>query len=177
MSFQVAEILQEQDYGPAMRALTDKQQRFVVAMIETGTWNMTECARIAGYSGNDNTMKQRAFELTHSQKIADALEEMVRKSLKSGAAIAQRVLFEIALDPTHKDRLKAAENLLNRSGLHAMTEHKMTVTHTMDDKEMIARIRNLAGTLGLDAQKLIGTAGVVEGEFEVVENEWEAIDA
>jgi hypothetical protein len=40
----------DNDLGPAMRQLTEKQQRFVVAYLEQPSQNGAEAARKAGYS-------------------------------------------------------------------------------------------------------------------------------
>jgi len=53
--------------------LTPKQQRFVDHYIETG--NATEAARLAGYSGSDNTLRSMGGENLLKPAIASAIKE------------------------------------------------------------------------------------------------------
>lgn len=51
-----------------------------------------------------------------------------------------------------------------------MTESRQTIVHETDEGAAVARIRDLAATLGLDPKKLLGSVGVVDAEFiEVTE--------
>ena len=43
------EISEEVEHGPAMRALTDKQRKFVQAALASPESNPTDWARMAGY--------------------------------------------------------------------------------------------------------------------------------
>jgi hypothetical protein len=65
-------------------------------------------------------------------------------------------------------RLKAATELLNRSGLHAHTEHTVKVERQLDERQQIERIRDLALRLGMDPRAVLGTVGVTDAEFEVI---------
>jgi phage terminase small subunit len=64
--------------------LTQKQRLFVEAYIGACNGNARESARAAGYSGDDNTLSQRAFELMRNPKIAELIgvrvEEAVMRS-------------------------------------------------------------------------------------------------
>jgi hypothetical protein len=70
---------------------------------------------------------------------------------------------------TIKDRTKAIEILLNRTGLHALTEHKVKVEHTVDNEEALRKIAFLAKRVGIDPSKLLGTEATIpptlEGDF------------
>lgn len=93
--------------------------------------------------------------------------------MRSGAILAVSVLLKIANDPTTKDgdKLKAVDMILNRSGLHATTEHTVKVEHLdMTEASMVKRIKLLAEKQGLDPLKLLGSVGVIEGEFTVVDD-------
>lgn len=155
--------------GPAMIDLLPKQRAFVVAMLETGGQNNTKAAQIAGYSlDNYDAARATAWRLAHDPKILAAIKEEANRRLHSGAILGASVLLEIANDPTHKDRFKAASELLSRGGLVMATEHKITVERR-DDKGMIDKITVLAAQLGLDPRKLLGNAApAVDAEFEDV---------
>lgn len=159
--------------GPKMMALTPRQRAFVFAMLETGQDDHTRCARMAGYTGNDNVLYVTAHRLAHDEKIQTAIHEQASKRLKAGAIMATGTLLAIAKNPVHKDQLKAALEIMNRSGLHAITESKVTHEHTLDDKAAIQRVKDLALSLGIDAKKLLGNYGIVEAEYTEVPEEEE----
>lgn len=159
--------------GPCMRALNERQRAFVIALIEMGGINFSRAAFAAGYgNGNVESASVQGHRLAHDETILAAIHEEAHRRLRSGAVMAVQTLLEIANDQTakHGDRLKAVEMLLNRSGLHAVTEHNIKVErHDVTDEGMIKRITLLAQKQGLDPAKLLGSAGVVlEGEFQEV---------
>lgn len=165
-------------HGPAMKRLRPMQQAFVEAMLLTGGASNTKAARMAGYAGNSDTLRATAYRLAHDPDIKEAIREEAGNRVHSGAILGASVLLEIANDPTHKDRFKAASALLDRSGL--VVEHKQTVVvqHTMEDNEKIKRIVEMSKRLGLDARQLLGEAGVgsdiIDAEFAPVaaEEDW-----
>lgn len=153
--------------GPAMAALpTEGQRRFVRAMCETGGTNHAKAARMAGYTGNDNCIRVTAHRLAHDPLVLAALKEEADKRIRSGALLGASVLIEIAGDTMHRNRFHAAKELLDRAGLQVVTEHKVTVHNSSDEKAMIDRIAGMAAQLGLDPKKLIG--GYIEAEFTEV---------
>lgn len=166
-------IPDDYQFGPAMQALTEKQQGFVIAMMETGGLNYTRAALAAGYTDNPRhpgQVRAQAHRLAHDEKIQAAIKEESLRRLGAASFIAIKTVLEIADDRTAetKDRLKAAEMIMNRTGLHATSEHKVAVEHTTkSDKETIARIEHLAKGLGLDPKVLLGRA-VVDAVFEEV---------
>jgi phage terminase small subunit len=50
-------------------ALTEKQRLFAEAYIGQAKGNARQAARMAGYSGDDNVLSQRAFELMRNAKV------------------------------------------------------------------------------------------------------------
>lgn len=154
------------DMGPAMAALRPRQRAFVIAMLETGEDNHTRCAMMAGYGGTESSIRVQAFRLAHDEKIQAAIVEQAGRRMKTGAIMATGTLLSIAKNPVHKDQLKAAVEILNRSGLHAITETKHTVEHTINDKAMVAKVVELAKGLNIDPKVLLGQYGVVlDAEF------------
>lgn len=171
----------DHDYGPAMSALNELQRRFVDAMLITGgqAGRYSEAARMAGYTGNPDSLKVTAHRLAHSPKVQAAIREEAERRVHSGAILGASVLIEIAQDSQHKDRFKAATRLLDMAGLIVTTQHKVTVEHTGDDAEKIRSVIAMAKAMGMDPRKLLGNAGVtaeeiaaVDAEFEVVEHNW-----
>lgn len=171
----------KKDFGPKMRALNPMQQRFVIAMLELGSTNYTRAALLAGYADNGNgAINVQASRLAHNDRVIDALNEEAHRRLMTAAPMAVSELLKIAeTDTNQKYKLKAIEMVLNRTGHHALTEHKVEVAHTYSDKESIARIISLAKQMNMDPVKLLGNAGVklgpqgeiLDAEFTEVEQE------
>ena len=162
-------LLREIELGPAMRRLNEKQQNFVYAMIEFGGLNNSKAAQAAGYEGGPDSLKVTGYRLAHDSKIQEAMREMGPRMLNAGLFIAARFVLETIDNPQidTKDRLKAAEMVMNRTGMHATSEHKVAVTHKDETSdEMIKRIEALSKNLGIDSKKLLGN--IIEAEFEEV---------
>lgn len=169
--------------GVAMRSLNERQRRFVDYLLESGTSNISRAARAAGYSGNDNTIYVTASRLAHDPKIQAAIREESGRRLNTGSIMAVSRLLSIAESSIdQKTALRAIEMILNRTGLHATSEHKVDVTHrTGEEADMVKRVGQLATALGLDPSKLLGNIGydmplekpkvVIDGEFEEVVEE------
>lgn len=170
------EIPADAKLGPAMKALNTRQQAFVCAMIEMGGINHTRAALAAGYGNNNmDSASVQGHRLAHDDLILAAIHEESYRRLRSGAIMAVQTVLEVCNDRTaeNKDRLKAAEMLMNRSGLHAVTEHNVKVErHDMTDEGMIKKIKLLAEKQGLDPVRLLGGAGItIEAEFKEVKTE------
>lgn len=161
----VIKLPAESALGPAMRNLpTDRQRLFVIAMLETGGRNISDAARLAGYTDNGKgPIRVLASRLAHDEKILAAMSEESTRRLMSGQILAVSTVLSIMDNGAAKDsdRLKAAEMLMNRTGMHATSEHKVTTTDTSrTDDEVMERIKFLAKNLGLDPQKLAREHGI-----------------
>jgi len=166
-------------YGPAMRSCNDRQRRFVISLLETGSDNYTLAARMAGYSGTNNTMSVTAYRLSHDPKIQAAIQEEAKRRLNAGLILATSTLVQHVKNLDAKVSLKAIEMILNRGGLHAQSEHKVTVEHQMNEQETVNAIVMMANKMGVNPAQLLGEAGyklpaltdqsnVVEGEYTEV---------
>lgn len=158
----------DESYGPAMRALTDGQKRFVIAMLETGGANVTRAAVMAGYG--EIGAQQTGSRLQHQPSIQIAMREEAEKRLRAGAILGASVIIEIAADPSHKDRFKAAERLLGQAGLGIETVQRHIIEDHRKDNEIEDAIIMMAKRHGLDPAKLLGKkADVVDAEFTEVD--------
>jgi phage terminase small subunit len=72
--------------------LTIKQRLFVEAYIGPAQGNAREAARMAGYSGDDNALSQRGFELVRIPKIAELIGVRVQEAVMR----ANEVLSELS---------------------------------------------------------------------------------
>lgn len=156
--------------GPALEALPPMQQQFVLALVTLGC-TQSKAAELAGYQGGPNTFKSKGWSLAHDPRVQAAILEQSQKLIRAHAPMALNVVVDLAksvnIDP--RVRLKAALELLNRSGLHAHTEHRVTVERPHSDQEQLARVVALAERLGIDPTKLLGSAATpVDVEFSVV---------
>ena len=140
-----------------MQALTPLQRGWVWALLAQGGKDNKRAAIVAGYS--EASSHQQGYLNAHNPKIIRAVREEADRRLRSGALLGASVLLEIAGDVMHKDRYKAAVELLDRSGLLVVREQRISVEHK-DDAAMVDRIIVLARTLGLDPTQLLGSAGV-----------------
>ena len=162
--------------GSAMAALAPQEVNFVEAMVRGGAGPdyVRKAAGIAGYSEN------YGWTLMRKAKILAALREEAAKGLLQGALVGQKVMMEIALDTTHKDRFRAGRELLAHSGFTITQEQKITVEHVNSEtRELIKEISDFAKATGLDAKQLLGSIGIsreepVDAEFAEVgpEGDW-----
>lgn len=164
------------EFGPAMQALTSMQRQFVIAYCEHPNYSAGALAAEAGYSGGTPGSAQLrvvGHMLLHNEKVIAAMHEEAGKRMRSAGLIGVSAVVAIAANPEHADHLKAALALMDRTGFHAKSEHKVVV----DDKrpqtkqELVDAVRNVARELGLDEaaqRKLIGD-GAIDADFKVIE--------
>lgn len=162
------------ELGPAMKKLNERQRAFVIAMLDHGGIELKRCAIEAGYPdppANPNYIRVQANRLAHDPTVQEAIREEGLKRMNSAAIAAPSVVMKIMNDTAAepKDRLKAAEMIMNRIGMNPTTEHKVTVTHKDEDPaEMVKRIEQLMAKYKLDSQKALeGT--LIEAEYEEVD--------
>lgn len=161
------------DFGPEMAALTEKQRAFVMAMIEYPGITQGRAAEIAGYSTSSGVfLRKTGHYCAHHPGVQAAIRAEAGKRLNSTSLTAANVLLELLTDEKveAKDRIKAAGMLLDRSGFGAAQTINVNKTVTdQSGKAIMERIKALAAKRGLDPMKLLGPA-VVEGEFSEVKD-------
>lgn len=163
-----------------LQGFSDNQLEFIRIRLEYPHLSGGEAVRRA-YPNvtTDNSSRVMAHTLLHNPKIIAALKAEAQARLDDAGMIGASVLVEIARDPTHKDRFKAASSLLNRIGLHERTEHTVNVKKPTDDVEVARQIVALAKELNMDPRTLLGPnaaakylkddGSVVDAEFTIVE--------
>jgi phage terminase small subunit len=179
--------------GPAMLALNEKQRRFVFAFFEfSGHGQLAKAARAAGYGNPDSpaeTYAKAGWRLSQVDAVIEAIKEVAKKRVRSLAAPAVQAVEEIVLDVHHKDRLKAANRILDTFDAVEQRSHvDVSVSVKADhDAEAVAALRafrkqgasrefleNWFGFSGLSRyEKLLaiedGNArNIVEGDYQVV---------
>lgn len=170
----LVEVPPEDQMGPAMRRLNERQRRFVCAMAVTGG-DQREAYLWAGYTAaNKNSADASASRAASRPDVEEAMKEEALRRLNGSAIVAVSTLLQIAGPrSTSKDRDKIAASvaLMDRvKGFAGKVEH--TVVHSLDEKtadELIDFIRLTAKANGLDATKLLGHhAPVIDAEFTEV---------
>ena len=178
MGAPVAEF--DENDGPCMAALTELERNLVRAFFNHPNYTQAQLAEVAGYQKGTapNQLSVAGARAFGRERVIAAMQEEGSKRLRSGGALAVSALMDMVRNPQHKDHAKAVQMALDRTGFHAMSEHKVTV----DDKrpqtkqELIAKILEMAEARGLDQtakMKLIGhdPTKAIDAEFEVIEDE------
>lgn len=143
--------------GKAMQALLPRQRKFVTSLLTMGQYNLTRAAAEAGYTGAPESLRVTGYRLAHDERVLAAIHEESLRRVRSGTAVATAVVMEIMTSAMkNSDRLKAAEMVMNRGGLPAISEHRVSVEHTTDEIGKIERITLLAQQLGIDPRTLLG---------------------
>ena len=131
MAVYTDEIVADADFGPAMSALEQQKQRFVLCLLEQrGQPNFAEAARSAGYSDHPGTSRVTGHTLIRQPKVIAALHEESRRRFTLAGWQGVLNLIKIAEDDTNRNYFKASKELADRFGYAAVTEHKVTVDHT-----------------------------------------------
>ncbi len=160
-----------------MMAITPLQRNFVWAKMNGARSNL-EAAHMAGYKGDKNTLAVTGHRCAHDEKVQAAMLEEARKRMNETGILAVNQLAGLLTSNDEKTRLRAIEMTLNRIGLHALTEHKVDVNHSISDADSIKEIFTLAKALKLDPKLLLGQAGIeVPKEVEVIDAEFDEIEA
>ena len=165
-------VTEQPQFGPAMRALTERQRAFVLEMLADPFAAHYEWCIRAGYQNSESGHRGMASRMLQSPKIQAACVEMARGAMGGlGPVLASQGLLRIAANPRHKDHFRALESVADRVGLPRTTAHQVLVDDVRrDPASMVARVRELAGQLGIDPAALLGPntpalAGpVIEGE-------------
>ncbi len=164
------------EFGPAMLALSPMMRAFVLALLDQRKRNNTAAARRAGYAdpgGTNATVRVAGHRLAHDARVIAALHEEAGKRLETAAHIAAAVVVDVMTDKDakHKDKLKAAGMLLDRTGFGVSQTINVnkTVTRKVDAAEAMSRIAEFRQKFPEQFAKLTGTQpAVIEGEFSEV---------
>lgn len=150
--------------GKAMSALPDQYHDFVIRLMELGPTKKA-AAKAASDVGFTSL---HGYKLMRDDRVLAAIREESTKQLAGAALLGVKVMVEIAQDPEHKDRYRAAKDLAAINGFTA--EQRIVVEHiSHDSKDQIRQIKLMAAQLGLDPKQLIAGAGIIEAEFTEVE--------
>lgn len=161
------ELPAEHRMGPALKALNDRQRAFVVALVSGASQG--KAAQAAGYNGTEEVLRVTGHRLAHDEKVQAAIVEETRKKFRFAAVAAADYLVAALTDAGVKDqdKIKAATAILDRGGLHVLTEHRVTLAA---DESLGDQVSRVVEVLGRDvARSLLGR--MVDDVTDVVPKE------
>lgn len=150
-------------YGTAMRALpNDRWRAAVLAYVGGGGGNKgrtdkgySTALKAAGWEGTDGAIKVAAHRFFHDQRVQAAIVEVAKAHMLHALPLALAAQEEILSDPQHKDRATILKSVMDRTGLHAVTEEK--VTHEVEiSADSIEEAKRIAQRLGVTLASLLG---------------------
>jgi phage terminase small subunit len=162
-------VAPESELGEAMLVLTKPQRAFVTAMLLFGGVDQNRAALAAGYGGNERSASVIACRMMRNPRIIAAMREEADRRLQSGALLASSVLTEIAMDARHKDRFKAAVELLNRSGLMVETRQRITIEDNRDTNDLKREVAKMLSKLYKDQPLLPALPKPIDAQFEEID--------
>jgi hypothetical protein len=143
---QIAEL--EGPLSAVEAACSPKERRFVYWLLNLPpkTGFRVRAARLAGF-GKDSTphvLNSITQVLLRRQCVVDLIVEVTRKQIRSSAPEALAAVREIIADPEHRDRLRAAQTILERIE-PTMQRIDVSVKHEVIDRdgEAVAYLRKL----------------------------------
>ena len=151
------DIPPEDQMGPAMLRLNDRQRRFVCALSIFGG-DQAEAYRFAGYNvTTDNAARACASRLANAEDVVRAIQEESLRRINSATLLAVSTLVEqaSARNPDQRLRNKAACDILDRTNFNAKTEHTIIIKDDRTTQELIESITQMAHANGLDYRKLL----------------------
>jgi hypothetical protein len=162
-------------YGPAMRALTPMQRRFVLELRHgpAGYGSEIRALKAAGYgkpNSTENTLYVMANHVLHNPRVQNALRELGGKIIRAEAFVSIRNVSKIANDLNHRDCLRANLALMDRGGFAPETFHNIIVEHKTDYTkqalEELATFRRL-GVERARLEELFGRDGLYHLEQQL----------
>jgi hypothetical protein len=148
----------EGDLTPVEAACSARERRFVYWLMQLPPKHgfKVQAAKLAGYGKNStpHDLNATTQNLLRSQRVIDLIEEVAKKQIRSSAPEAIAAVREIIADPKARDRLKAANVILERIE-PTMQRLDVRVKHeTVDrDAEAVAYLRKLK-SLGVSREQL-----------------------
>src|SRR5215469_1467551 len=114
-----------------------------------------------------------AYRLMRDPTVLEAFREAAVAHVSGMVPRAVKALDDIMNDPRSRQHYKAIDGVLSRAGLPEIKEHKTTVVHKVDRKELVASIATMVQRLGiaLDPSKLLAQPAVVK-EGDIIEAEY-----
>jgi hypothetical protein len=160
-----------------MLAITTMQRRFVQALYYHTGNDACAALRLAGYKGNPNATKEQADRAIkkqsdrwrHHELVLAAITEYGRSEYNAKLPLAVGAVGDILKDPKSRDRLRAIHGVLDRVGMHAVSETR--VTHAVSIDDMKQQLKMLLAQPALKALLPRPTeTAIVDAQFSEVKD-------
>jgi len=163
----------KEGYGPAMSACSPWQRKYVEARYAHPEMRGWECLIEVGYRGGSQepdklrvAARQMAHRMDHNPLVQAAMLEVGATEYRSKLPKVIDALDKIIDDPRQRDRVKVLHGLLDRVGMHQVSEVRATITQVFDREAAIERLATLLErhAVSLPLQRLIPQNIVREGD-------------
>jgi hypothetical protein len=123
------------EFGPAMRKLVPQEQIFVCNLFANPK-SVTKALSLAGYtSPNNNALRQKAHQLLHTARVAEAVREESRRRTVFLLPKAQTALNNLLDNPQSTDHFKAIKMVRDDGGVSMAVERVLNVKHEIVTSE------------------------------------------
>jgi hypothetical protein len=164
-------------YGPAMAALSEKRQAFVLNLFQ-GAKTYTEAYQAAGFgkpTSSGRTIKNNASRLACDAKIQAAVHEVGKHFIGAGAAIAYRQAMYVLAHPEHRDFGRIVGLFIDRAWpLETKTSATIDIHHDITvaakQAEMEELVTRFAAEWGIDPARLLGRSRGAPRPMKVIEH-------
>jgi phage terminase small subunit len=158
--------LVDDELPACLKALPNERWRVAVVKFcddprSTDHGAKVRAVKAAGYEGSAQVLANRAQRIFTDPRVIEAINELMRKELRNMAPAAVNVLKQILHDPLHKDRLKAADKILERFD-PVVSKSEVSVTHRRElspDELLLKELRDARAGLGFTREQLINLFG------------------
>lgn len=155
-----------------MNALTPMQRRFVIARFDNPMLGPSACLRIAGHKGNEEAVKKSAYRWSHHPGVLRAIDEYAQAVSHNQVPQAVGVFKDEMSNPKSPHRLRAAQNVLERVGLGAIRETKLTIEHKIDRADLLQKLAALVERHTIALPVKTETPAIPSGDAIVVDAEF-----
>lgn len=169
------------ELGPAMKALTPKRRKFVLAYMGYGMQKGfgARSAQLAGYKGHDGTLKSNAYQLLRNPDVQAAFHEEIAKLEGAMGWRAKVRLQELVESENEITALSAVKTTLEMTG-NMVRRSEMTVRHEIAELPTEELERRISELEKAEIEKRIAArmlTAPIEGEFMVVDGGKSSFDA
>jgi hypothetical protein len=126
-----------------MSVLTPMQRSFIETLFDHPELSRAQCIRQAGYRGNGEANRKMGARMMRNPLVLDGIRETAETTLRGKLPKTLHALDNIIGDPNHRGHQKTLLAVLDRTGMHAVSETHTTVTHTIDRGDLLTKLAAL----------------------------------
>jgi hypothetical protein len=163
-------------YGPCMSILTPMQRSFVEVIFDHPELSRAHCCQRAGYKGDYEAVKKMGYRLMRNPLVLDGIRETAETTLRGKLPKTLHAIDNIISDPEHRGHQKTLIAVMDRTGMHAITETRSTITHTIDRADLLGKIALLMQKHNVPLLAPMTTDAVVLRDGDLIEVKPEDIE-